>query len=536
MSAPRVTMRHAVLVVALAALCALAGHVGRADAVMIGMVRVDPTSAGTSAAKSLTATCPAGKQVISAGASTSPAGGHVVIDRVEPNAALTTVTVHADEDETGTATTWTLRAFVICAPPPPGLELVTAASASNSTDKSVVATCPSGKRLLGNGAEITGAAGEVLLDGQLPNDARTAVTVNAREDQSGTAADWSLTAYAICAAPQVGLERVRVTGASDSTAHKLVTAPCPAGTSVVGVGGTINSPNGQVVLDGLYPDSGLTSAKIDAVEDADGNSANWSLTAYAMCAATAELGSSTIPRGAYSFATTGGVACPAGQQIAGGGAGIDGGVGRVGLVLDGPGAGIWAATGQTIPVQFFDSWSLTLQEICATTFAGQTIASGTTSPDSLDEQSATVTCPSGLRVIGAGGEVDGSSSVMLEAIRPNSTLTSVTVLGHEAEGGTPDFWNMTAYAVCASAPPGLQLVKNTSPPASEDSGQAVAPCPAGTHLIGTGGEIVHGAGQVLLDDLKADAALTKTTVVGFEDHSGFDPQWQVTAYGICIDR
>ena len=86
-----------------------------------------------------------------------------------------------------------------------------------------------------------------------------------------------------------GLQRVAVAGASNSDVSRLVSAPCPAGKSVISMGGTINSANGQVVLDAVFPDAGLTSGSIAAFEDGTGNSANWSLTAYAICAASAQL-------------------------------------------------------------------------------------------------------------------------------------------------------------------------------------------------------------------------------------------------------
>ncbi len=152
-----------------AAILVLAGPVGQADAVVTGLARVTPFTASTSAPKSLTATCPAGTRVIGPGGDTTPGNGSVVLNQIRPDASLTSVTVHADEDEVGTPSNWFLQAFVICAAPPTGLELVSATSANTSANKSVVAACPSGKRLLGNGAEITGAAGQVLLDGQLPN-------------------------------------------------------------------------------------------------------------------------------------------------------------------------------------------------------------------------------------------------------------------------------------------------------------------------------------------------------------------------------
>jgi hypothetical protein len=125
------------------------------------------------------------------------------------------------------------------------------------------------------------------------------------------------------------------------------------------------------------------------------------------------------------------------------------------------------------------------------------------------------------------------SNLTLETVRPNSTLTEVTATAHETEEGTASNWTVDAFAVCASRPAGLRRVTRSSAMGSDEFAQTTATCPAGTHLIGTGGEVVGGAGEVMLDDLRADSALTKTTVTGFEDHTGLDPDWRVTAYAIC---
>src|SRR6185503_1050634 len=139
------------------------------------------------------------------------------------------------------------------------------------------------------GAEITGAAGQVLLDGLPPNAGLTAVTVNALEDQTGTSATWSVTAYAVCSNPVDGLERTAATSVSNSTGSRLVTASCSPGKSVIGAGGTINSSNGQVVLDALFPQPDLTGATIAAFEDDTGLPGNWSVTAVAICAADVQV-------------------------------------------------------------------------------------------------------------------------------------------------------------------------------------------------------------------------------------------------------
>ena len=63
-----------------------------------------------------------------------------------------------------------------------------------------------------------------------------------------------------------------------------------------------------------------------------------------------------------------------------------------------------------------------------------------------------------------------------------------------------------------------------------------APCPAGKHLVGSGGEIVGGNGQVGFDDLRADAALTKTMITATEDEVGLGSDWRAVAYAVGINR
>ena len=41
---------------------------------------------------------------------------------------------------------------------------------------------------------------------------------------------------------------------------------------------------------------------------------------------------------------------------------------------------------------------------------------------------------------------------------------------------------------------------------------------------------------MLIDDLRTDTALSKATVTGFEDSTGFGQDWNVTAYAICVTR
>ena len=70
---------------------------------------------------------------------------------------------------------------------------------------------------------------------------------------------------------------------------------------------------------------------------------------------------------------------------------------------------------------------------------------------------------------------------------------------------------------------------------SEENGSvATASCPAGKHLSGTGGRVNNGANSVTIDDIRPNPSLTSVTVSGFETPSGYDEDWSVTAYAICV--
>ena len=67
--------------------------------------------------KIVTATCPAGKNLLSTGAEVTGGSGEIVIDDVRPAAALTNVTVTGIEDDSGTVFDWNVTAYAICANP-----------------------------------------------------------------------------------------------------------------------------------------------------------------------------------------------------------------------------------------------------------------------------------------------------------------------------------------------------------------------------------------------------------------------------------
>lgn len=162
-----------------------------------GLVRVTATSASNSTDKGITATCPAGKNVIGTGGEITSATGEVIMDDLTPNSTLTSVTVTGNEDSVFGGL-WSVRAHAICANPLPGLVRVDAATVSDSSNKGITAVCPVGKVVVGSGADITGALGEVVIDNI--NAGVTSVSMFANEEDP-LATIWSGRAYAMCATP-----------------------------------------------------------------------------------------------------------------------------------------------------------------------------------------------------------------------------------------------------------------------------------------------------------------------------------------------
>ena len=137
--------------------------------------------------------------------------------------------------------------------------------------------------LFSGGASINGGNGQVVLKAIIPEiGTPSRIIAIAVEDQTGTNANWSLSAYAICG--NYAVVPVAAHTASNSVSPKSTTATCPTGKRVVGASAAVFSGGGQVLLDDFIPNSTLTAVTAKAYEDGNGYSANWDLIAYAMCA------------------------------------------------------------------------------------------------------------------------------------------------------------------------------------------------------------------------------------------------------------
>jgi hypothetical protein len=174
----------------------------------------------------------------------------------------------------------------------------------------------------------------------------------------------------------------------------------------------------------------------------------------------------------------------------------------------------------------------------------QVLVTSVSPSDSASTKAVTVSCPAGKKVVGGGGgftpqlnHPDATGRVSLIGWRPGSNATGdfVEVRALEVDGAHPASWYAAAIAMCASPPPGWQIVSQVSASASTSTRSVTANCPAGKIAIGLGGWVTGaGAGRVHLTGAYPTAGLAGVTATAAEVEAGIETAWTVTSYAICI--
>ncbi|WP_283136904.1 hypothetical protein [Rhizohabitans arisaemae] len=257
-----------------------------------GLVHVWSESAyDSTATKSRTTLCPAGKRVIGAGARVDPGNPMVSLVHVEPLYDGRGVTAIAHEDSVGYSANWLLTAYAICASPLAGYEVNWGLGASGTSPKVTgVVACSPGKRLLGFGGGVQAAPGAVVLTGVGPAPGvPDAVEVVGEETEGGYAPTWLVNAWAVCANPVPRLATVSESLPASSATWATDQVNCPAGTRMHGLGAKIHNGFGQVGLSWLQPGAGprdpaLLQATTLAFEDRTGLATDWTLETHLVCA------------------------------------------------------------------------------------------------------------------------------------------------------------------------------------------------------------------------------------------------------------
>jgi len=259
-------------------------------AALPGLQRVVVNTATDSTnTKRAVARCPIGTQVVGGGASIVNGVGQVLLTGYRMvDSVPDYVLVSATEDQDLYSGSWALYAYAICAAPVAGVQIVSNSSAGGSpSNQTVIVSCPAGTQVFGMGGWIDGGNGQVILDAVYVLAGLTGVGAIGVEDEDGYAANWVVTAFAVCAPPVSGQQSVSAQqppSGFDSTSPKTVTLSCPAGTAVHGIGGRLQGALQDNTLDDLVPSAALDSVIVKAYEDQDGEPDGWFLTAIAICA------------------------------------------------------------------------------------------------------------------------------------------------------------------------------------------------------------------------------------------------------------
>jgi len=256
-----------------------------------GRVVVTATSpdTGSESFKGANAVCPTGTKILGGGADIVGGDHHVQLGGINPaplGLPANSIWATANEGPSGYNGAWSLTAWAICGYGVTGHQIVEATSAppAGATSAAATAVCPAGKKVIGAGGRSAGKP-TYVLDTIDVSGGLSSVLVQTMATEAVVAGTAPLAvAYAICIDPVPGQQRVGASSVWDSN-DKVLTVACPAGTQVHGTGGGISGAHGQAHLDALLPIAGAPGGTfINAREDATGYVANWSVSAYAVCA------------------------------------------------------------------------------------------------------------------------------------------------------------------------------------------------------------------------------------------------------------
>jgi hypothetical protein len=226
--------------------------------------------------------------------------------------------------------------------------------------------------------------------------------------------------------------------------------------------------------------------------------------------------------------------CPAGTTVVGGGGYATGAPDQVFLTGLRPVVSLFGTGFQALASEddtgYSGDWWVVSYAICAPAPAGFGYGWHTSPSSSASSRTVTATCAPGKQVLGGGGIITGGGRhVGLTAILPAPGLTQVVAQAHEDETGHAGSWALTSWVVCAVPVPGLERV--TAGPQTWPTSADVA-CPSSKQVLGVGGVVTNGGGEVRL--VRAYPYGSQGAwVVGWEDETGYEGAWTPTVVAIC---
>ncbi len=179
-------------------------------------------------------------------------------------------------------------------------------------------------------------------------------------------------------------------------------------------------------------------------------------------------------------------------------------------------------------------WSLTVYAVCADRPSGWSISSYRAPTSSDNYHTARAECPGDTVPLAAGVEQStGQGQIVVTDINPD--FTGVHVSAYEYEDGTLADWWIRAWAVCADAPTGWQLLSSDNQTAYPTTSEFTT-CTAGRTALSAGVDINGAHGEVALTALRPgyyqndQFGLAHAT----EDETGTPNDWTLTGDVICV--
>ncbi|GAB1821615.1 hypothetical protein [Herbidospora sp. RD11066] len=208
----------------------------------------------------------------------------------------------------------------------PGRVTVTGTSDSDSGDKGADVSCPTGKRVLGVGAEITGGVGgSVIIDQVIPTS--DGVSAYGVETPDGTDAPWRIGVWAVCGDPH-GSTYTRSQATTSHPNPKSLALSCLPGDSMLGSGYQLEGARGNVSVTGLVPT--LTGVSVETKEIHRGYAGDYYLRVFVRCADERPAGLQVVSEESDENSDDKGsvVDCPSGKQTLSAGFDIPGAAGE----------------------------------------------------------------------------------------------------------------------------------------------------------------------------------------------------------------
>lgn len=166
--------------------------------------------------------------------------------------------------------------------------------------------------------------------------------------------------------------------------------------------------------------------------------------------------------------------------------------------------------------------------------AGIVRVGATSALNSLDK-TLTAYCPPGTVVTGGGGYLTAPGAahqglVSLDRLEPLNSGVGFTA-GMKEVAAHPENWQLSTDAICAAQPPGWDVISHT-----EATNVQVATADCGSrNVIGVGGRIDFGYGDVVLDYVVPTADFKRVVVRGTPVAGKNPTGWRVTAFAVCAN-